>query len=67
MGFLFHVYVFYRLNQQVELVEGYGMYASKRQLDEAVGQSCNSDHLFHAISPGILQLRRHQEIPSIEL
>ena len=28
--------------QQVELVEGYGVYLTKRQLDEAVDQSCNS-------------------------
>lgn len=28
--------------QQVELVEGYGVYLSKRQLEEAVDQSCNS-------------------------
>ena len=27
---------------QVELVEGYGVYLSKQQLDEAVDQSCNS-------------------------
>ena len=27
---------------QVELVEGYGVYLTKRQLDEAVDQSCNS-------------------------
>ena len=37
-----YIYSLYWQPQQVELVEGYGVYLTKWQLDEAVDQSCNS-------------------------